>query len=66
MRKAILDGEVMVVEFCEQGRMGNRRMGKTIVFADNDTEVFITIDNFDSFVNLVNMTNDMWYGRGKE
>jgi hypothetical protein len=61
MKKVILDGKALLVEFSEEAGIG-----KTVVFVDDDTEVVIRIDNFDSFVNLVNMTNDMWYGRGKE
>jgi len=51
----------MLVEFSEQAGFG-----KSITFVDGDVEVIIKVDSFDYFVNAVNMTDDLWHGRGKE
>lgn len=61
MKQIILDGKRMLVEFSEQAGVG-----KSITFVDGDVEVIIKVDSFNYFVNAVNMTDDMWHGRGKE
>jgi hypothetical protein len=61
MKQIILDGKRMLVEYSEQGGVG-----KSITFVDGDVEVIIKVDSFDYFMNTVNMTDDLWHGRGKE
>ena len=55
--KLYLTAEDLIVEFSQD------HASKYVTFVCDDIEIAIEVSSFDSFTNVVVMTNDMWHGR---
>lgn len=58
--KLYLTANELILEFSQDHE------SKYVTFVCDEIEISIEVPSFDSFTNLVMMTNDMWYGRGKD
>lgn len=58
--KLYLTADELILEFSQD------HASKYVTFVCDEIEIAIEVSSFDSFTNLVMITNDMWHGRGKD